>query len=147
MGKLIKNHWARLIVLTASICTSHILSLRLPPSNSPLTKFPPNRPNRRRSRRILLAQGILGLSNHQPRPRRPPHPHPANPKPPPWYPGPRLGMALAHLRLRRNSNASEHRSPIGGIPLERASGTAVVPRNEPRDILSHWVGCVFLGVQ
>jgi hypothetical protein len=29
MGKLIKNHWARLIVLTAAICTSPHLPLFL----------------------------------------------------------------------------------------------------------------------
>ena len=30
MGKLIKNHWARLIVLTAAVCTSPIPLTHLP---------------------------------------------------------------------------------------------------------------------
>jgi hypothetical protein len=40
MGKLIKNHWARLIVLTAAVCTSSSPSLLLFPQENPLTKPP-----------------------------------------------------------------------------------------------------------
>ena len=43
MGKLIKNHWARLIILTASFCTSAPLQTRCPSSNS-------SRPGRRLAR-------------------------------------------------------------------------------------------------
>ena len=98
MGKLIKNHWARLIILTAAACMS---PLQHPSTRQPLT-FPPHRPNRRLTLRLLLAQTVLGLPNHEPRPRRPTRPNPPNHQPASRTPGPLLGMALTALHRRRH---------------------------------------------
>ena len=103
MGKLIKNHWARLIILTAAACMS---SIYLHPSNPhphrQRTKNRKRRPNRRLNQWILLAETLLGLPNHEPRPRRPTHPHPPDPQPAPRPAGPVLGMALTALHHRRH---------------------------------------------
>ena len=54
MGKLIKNHWARLIILTSACCESEELQDIDTPTANPST-----RPTSRRNRRLLLAQILL----------------------------------------------------------------------------------------
>ena len=105
MGKLIKNHWARLIILTAAACTS-FLPTPLPHSplshQHPLTKHPLHRPNRRLNLRLLLAETLLGLPDHEPRSRRPTRPDPPDHQPAPRPPRPLLGMAPTALHHRRH---------------------------------------------
>ena len=103
MGKLIKNHWARLIILTAAACTSSPFpsSSNLHPHH-PRTNNHNRRSNRRLDQRILLAEALLGLPNHEPRPRRPTRSDPPDPEPAPRPAGPVLGMALTALHYRRH---------------------------------------------
>ena len=58
MGRLIKNHWARLITLTAGTCMFLWASGEKTPMPDTNIVY---RPNCRGSRGLLLAQDILGL--------------------------------------------------------------------------------------
>lgn len=108
MGKLIKNHWARLIILTAAACTSS----PTPPTPSITQSLTsPNRPNRRLNQRLLLAETLLGLPDHEPRPRRPAHPDPSDHQPPPRSARPLLGMASTPLHHRRHLHPLAQQPP------------------------------------
>ena len=140
MGKLIKNHWARLIVLTAATCKS-FLFCSLPFRKSDISK----RPSCCRLPRFLLAQGLLGFSDKEPRRRREACPDPANHKSPLRYPWSRLGMA-AFLPLG-NGNAPQYGGATGAVSTEQLGGAVIVPEHECGTLLSSGNGSVLLGFQ
>src|SRR5579862_1755754 len=61
MGKLIKNHWARLIVLTAAICEFTLLAVAV------LRLTYTCRSSCRCDRGVFLAQNLLGLPHQKSR--------------------------------------------------------------------------------
>jgi len=146
MGKLIKNHWARLIVLTAAICrfsssNPHILSEKMRKEKHILTK---PRSNSSRHRRILLAQNLLGLPHQKPRHRREAAPHPPNHQPTLWLRHVSLGMAARFHRW--NGHASQHRGKTRRAAYGGPGCRAAVSSYQPRSLLCDWVGCIFLGL-
>jgi hypothetical protein len=140
MGKLIKNHWARLVVLTAAACKS---SLYNHDSNVPVLIYP--RPNSCCPRSLLLAQNLLGLSHKKPRWRRQTFPHPANRQRHPRRRRSRLGMAAS--ASRRHWTPPLHRSPLDHLPRLRALRPAPLPRHQLRPVLHRRHDCVLLGLQ
>lgn len=142
MGKLVKNHWGRLIVMTAATCTL-VLKPQSDLEPSSLTNTS-HRPNCRKHRRLLLAQTLLRLSNQKPRRRRKTHPDPANPKP-------RLRNHQSGVRMAPG-NPSRHRNPpVHGTPSPLAASRKLIrhpalPRHESGILLCHRVRSLFLGV-
>ena len=139
MGKLIKNHWARLIVLTAAACSYSHLSLPAGPTNSK------HRSSARLARRLLLAQDLLGFSYQDPRWSREAVPRSSDHQPALRLHDAGLGMAVG-IR-RRIGNAQKHRGQISR-PADDSSGCCVdVPNYQSRPLLHDRTGGVLLGLQ
>lgn len=143
MGKLIKNHWARLVILTAAACKSQILPAI--PNQPIFTTNTHIRPSRRSPRGLLLAQDLLGLSHKEPRLGCQTLPNPANHQHAPRIPGPDVGVALAIARGHRP--APLNRSTPDRIPSECTLRAPDLPGHELRTVLHHRHGRVLLGVQ
>jgi hypothetical protein len=142
MGKLIKNHWARLVILTAAACKSSRHHHHIFCSIQILTMF--FRPTSRCPRSLLLAQNLLGLSHQKPRCGRKALPSPTNHQPDPRRRRARLGMAIASAR--RHWSAPLHRGPPDCLPALRTVRTAPLPRHKFRPVLHCRHDCVLLGV-
>jgi len=149
MGKLIKNHWARLIVLTAAACKpgeNRKKEQQTQPSTSRLILIliliP--RPIRRRPLRHLLAQTLLRLPHQNPRPDRQTHPRPPNPQPRRRRHHPRLRMAAP--LPRRHDAPPQHRGPCAVFAAREPAGRLAVPGDERGGLSFDWVWGVFLGV-
>lgn len=169
MGKLIKNHWARLIILTSACCKpsssqfqfqfqSQSLHQSNPsphPSDQPSiiyskrnqlpNKAPtPNRPTSRHPRSLPLAQNLLRLPNQKPRRRRETDPDPASRqrRRRPRLPGLRVAAAMG--------GGLEPAPQRGGAAAVVAAGVSerrlVVPDDECCAVLCCWGRGVFLGV-
>lgn len=150
MGKLIKNHWARLIILTAAACKQppsyhhavlhHSVTISIATLEM-LIYFV--RPNSCLPRRLLLAQALLGLPHQESRRCRQTFPHTPNHKPLPRLAGYRLGMAPQILR--RYNVPQIDRDETGGISAELPGCDVAVSRDESGLVLSDWHGSVLLG--
>lgn len=103
-----------------------------------------HRPNRRRSGRILLAQGLLGFSYKKPRRCCASRSRPPGSQPRPWHRRPGLGMAI--IVYLWYGDAPEHRGPAGGIPSEQPGGAVALSRHESGSLLPGGHGGVFLGI-
>jgi hypothetical protein len=140
MGKLIKNHWARLIILTSASCKS--TSTQLKSAVPTLTRT--TRPTSRRPRSLLLAQILLRLPDQKLRRRRQTRPHPASPQR-------RHRARLPRLRMAAEMGRGLEPTPQhGGTAAVVAAGDfercAAVPNDECGAVLCYWVRGVFLGV-
>jgi hypothetical protein len=142
MGKLIKNHWGRLIIMTAATCT--------PPQTSGLKEWANQfcRSNRRSVTRFLLAQDILGLPHQKPRWRRKAVPIPTDHQPRPWHRYTRMGMASRpdHEIQSCCVSASQYRSALGGVPGSGIGCGVAVSGDKSSVILYHWHGSLLLGI-
>lgn len=139
MGKLIKNHWARLIVLTAAICQS---------PHTPSSVFytdSGDRPSGSSDRRLLLAQDLLGFPHEEPRPGSQAAAHPPDHQPDLRHLHVRVGMAARVPR--RHGDPSQHRGPADRPPSRCSRGGLAVPGNESRLVLLDCDGGIFLGLQ
>jgi len=145
MGKLIKNHWARLIVLTAAVCMSskNLRLLRIP---SRIERFSnkSNRSNSRRNPRILLAKNILGFPHQEPRHRCKASTDSANYKLGLRYHHACLGMAFRSHRWL--SNAPQHWGETDCVANGWAGRCLTLPGNEPCNLLLCWDDRLFLGL-
>lgn len=139
MGKLIKNHWARLVILTAAACKQPSIQSPRPCTNNP------SRPNSSSPGILLLAENLLGLPHQESRLGRKTVSHPPNHQPPTRLPRPDMGMAPP--AVRRHRPAPLHRGTPDHIPAERTERTVDIPGHELRPILHHRDGSVFLGLQ
>lgn len=139
MGKLIKNHWARLIVLTAAICTSP-LSLRFK-----FTKLTEYRPSSSSNRRLFLAQDILGLPHQEPRWSSKADSRPANSEPNLWPC--HVGMGMATWFPCWHGYPPQYRGTTCGPAYDCSFGGAHLPGDQPGNLLYDWNGCLFLGLQ
>lgn len=92
MGKLVKNHLARLVVMTAAACRC------TGPGTLGLWILTFARPDRGFDRRLLLAKVLLGFPHNKFRPRRKTNTYTANRKPCLWHTYTRLGMAPQTVR-------------------------------------------------
>lgn len=139
MGKLIKNHWARLIVLTAAAC-------KHPPSNYFHQKTNPSllRPNCCILGRLLLAENFLGLPDHEPWWRRAPRTHSASYKLALWRF--RFGLGISLALARRHRDASQHRGSPRPIPCVQSYSVVIIPGHQSRHILSGGHRGLLLGV-
>ena len=105
MGRLIKNHWARLIVLTAATCMSSLAGT----SREFLLTL--DRPSSSRHRRLLLAQNLLGFLDENAGSCSEASTDPPNHQPYLWHFHVCLGMAVGiHSR---HVDASKHRGETG----------------------------------
>jgi hypothetical protein len=143
MGRLIKNHWARLIILSAAGCkfaipTAAVISWWM----TELTMI--NRASRRFRRRLLLAQDILGFPNKKSQRRRQTDPRPPNHQPHPGFSGSGVGMAVE--AVGGLTSAPQHRPPSADLPAQRAGVRVDVSIGRCGDLLSHRHGGVFLGL-
>jgi hypothetical protein len=142
MGKLIKNHWARLIILTSASCKFNLTPTQ---SDAPRpTSDNKNRPTSRRPRSLLLAQILLRLPDQKLRRRRQTRPHPASPQR-------RHRARLPRLRMAAEMGRGLEPTPQhGGTAAVVAAGDfercAAVPNDECGAVLCYWVRGVFLGV-
>lgn len=138
MGKLIKNHWGRLIVLTAAICGFFLLLIGDFPTNFP------RRSNRSSVARLFLAENLLGFPHQEPRRRREADPRPPNYQSRPWHRNICVGMALGtHCE---DGTTSQHRGTLSGLPDCGFGGGVAVSGYEPSDILYDRNRCIFLGI-
>jgi hypothetical protein len=142
MGRLIKNHWARLIVLTAATCEySHHKSGREAFKITDMTY----RSSRCGRRRLILAKDFLGLAHEEPGSRgqaiadTTDHQHHL------WLATLRLGMAPQfHFR---HCDPPQSGRPTGcSTPGSSGSGIAV-PGHQSRHLLHHRNHGVLLGIQ
>ena len=145
MGKLIKNHWARLIVLTAATCThsthSSSISLTLV-TNFFFSRY---RPNRRRDRRLLLAQILLRLAHQELRRRSQADPYSPNNQP--RLRSPQFGRGVAFGLLCRHIDPEEHGTAHAVAAADEPGECVIIPRHESCSLLSDCVCGIFLGVQ
>lgn len=161
MGKLIKNHWARLIMLTAATCMCFHLHTH-PPSILSIqaclyisiytlkytvftNKTSTTRPNRRFHRGLHLAQDLLGLPHPFARRRSQALPRPPDHQPDLRHRHDRPGVAPP--LTRRHRHPPIHRTPSCSPPSLRARLPAHVSVYESGLVLSGWHGCIFLGFQ
>ena len=141
MGKLIKNHWARLIILTSACCKQNRLH-GIP--KRPILTTPTKRPTSRRPRSLLLAQILLRLPDQKLRRSRQTRPHPTSPQ--------RHHRArLPRLRMAAEMGGGLESAPqYGGAAAVVAAGDAercaVIPDDECGTVLFDRVWGVFLGV-
>lgn len=145
MGRLIKNHWARLVILTASVC----MFLRQHPhfSQSAWQRQQSNnksRPNKQRDSSLYLAQDLLGSMDQKPRRRREASTHSTNLESISGSPRGRMGMAIKiSCRL---DGASQHRIPIIALPAQLDYGCPYLPGYQCCNLLSCWDSSLFLGL-
>jgi hypothetical protein len=139
MGKLIKNHWARLVILTAAACK--MLPSTTQTQNKANTQF---RSNSSRAGSLLLAQNLLGLPHQEPRWRREANPRPTSHEFDPRHHRSRMGMATT--AARGYWTAPLDRSPVDRLPTECAVCALDLPGHELGTLLHHWHGSLFLGV-
>lgn len=138
MGKLIKNHLARLIVMTAGACKFHVFKIC---DNSRLIR---SRSNRRSFTRFLLAKVLLGFCHNEFRLRSQASTDTSNHKPALRHTRPRMGMATQEIR--RNRFTSIDRSPTSSVPTTLSGSHLDVPKHKCRAVLSDWRVHVFLGI-
>lgn len=141
MGRLIKNHWGRLIILTASACTR---PTQFTAHEQALTRFQ-YRPDRERNRRLYLAQSLLGLHLQEPGRRRRPDPRPPDPQ---LNNGPRRSsLGMATKATSGIFTTSQHRNPTHHIPTQRSTCGPALSGHRPCDILPDRYWGVLLGLQ
>lgn len=137
MGKLIKNHLARLIVMTAAACKKSSSRFYMPALTRP-------RPNRSITTRFLLAKVLLGLPHHKLRLRRKTHPDPANRQPDIRRHRISLGMAAQAIRW-------DMATPIDRVAVTPTTAPGFdldthVSEHECGTVLSNRDGHLFLGL-
>lgn len=143
MGKLIKNHWARLIILAAGTCMWQFASFHHM-FHKHLTNTS-HRPSRSRTRGLLLAQDLLGFPHKNPRCRRQAGTDTANHQPPLRTLTHRLGVAARfYCRIQLSPQS---RGPPGHPSAYRPGCRAHLPRDKRCDLPGDWTGCVLLGIQ
>ncbi|KAA6416149.1 MAG: hypothetical protein FRX48_00868 [Lasallia pustulata] len=102
-------------------------------------------PNRRRARRYLLAQDLLGLCDDDPQRRRQARPHPANHQPALRHPRAGVGMAVA-LAVG-HWHASQYGDAAGRLSAEQSGGAVAVSGDESGALLYYRDGRLLLGIQ
>ena len=138
MGKLIKNHWGRLIVLTAAICECSLVLI---------DDFPTNlhcRSNRGSGARFLLAEDLLGFPYQEPRWGREADTCPPNHQPHPRHRNICMGMAFG--THREDGTTSQHRGTLGCFPDRGFGGSVAVSGYESCNILYDRNMRIFLGI-
>lgn len=118
--------------------------VRLSCYSSPMHLLIANRSGSRRDRRILLAQGLLGLPHEKPRRSSEAPPRPPDRQPRLRHRDVRVGMAARVPR--RHGATSKHRGAID-YPAHGRSGCGVVVSGyQSGALLYHCFGSVFLGL-
>lgn len=138
MGKLIKNHWARLIILTAAICTCIRLAIK---KNIYLQGY---RSSCSRHRRFLLAQDLLGFPHQEFGWSSEAHTSPSSYQPYFWnlY----VGVGMATGVLGWHCHSPKYRSSFGRITNVSVGGSTSLPRIESSNLLFGWNDSLFLGL-
>ena len=142
MGKLIKNHLARLIILTAATCT-HSPSHRH--HDKMLTSLEPNRSNCGWYSRILLAQNFLGYVDKGTEPSGHPAPNSSNLQHYSRSVRIVLGIPSAISDPKYCSTPVDCSPPLYLPHLSCACSTHL-SRDQSGNILHCWSHCLLLGI-
>ena len=139
MGKLIKNHWARLIILTSACCESEELQDIDTPTANPST-----RPTSRRNRRLLLAQILLRFPDQELRHRRKTRSDPASHQR-------RYRTHLSRLRVAikmgsGDTSTQKHSGEAAVVTTGYLERCAAISNHKRGTLLPHRMRCIFLGL-
>jgi len=139
MGKLIKNHWARLIILTSACCKSQAAQ-----EAGILETDMSTRPTSRRNRRLLLAQVLLRLPDQELR-----HGSKACADTAGHQRRCRYHMPCLRVAFKMgggDTSAQKHSGKAAVVTTGHLERCVIIPDHECGTVLPHRVRCVFLGL-
>jgi hypothetical protein len=139
MGKLIKNHWARLIILTSACCESQAMQ------GAHTSKADLNtRPTSWRYRRLLLAQVLLRLLDQELRHRSKARPNPTGHQRHRSYHMSRLRVAIT--MGGGDTPSQKHSGQAAVVTTGHFERCAIIPDHQCGIILLHRMRRIFLGL-